>query len=78
MTLDLQPWSGPAGIGARFAAEKKANPAVKVIMRTYQLGLLKAVPGAPAAGPDAQADGQRIHRRRDPGVYLIDPLRFRR
>jgi len=54
LTLDLQPWSGPAGIGARFAAEKKANPAVKVIMRTYQLGLLKAVPGAPAAGPDAQ------------------------
>jgi uncharacterized protein len=54
LTLDLHPWVGPAGVGARYAAEKKADPAMKATMRTYQLGLLKSVPGAPASAPDAQ------------------------
>ena len=54
LTLDLHPWAGPAGIGARLAAEMKADPAFKVVMRTYQLGLLMNVPGAPSAGADAQ------------------------
>ena len=54
LTLDLHPWWGPAGIGAGFAAEKKADPAMNVKMLTYQLGLLKAVPGAPPGTPDAQ------------------------
>jgi uncharacterized protein YciI len=54
LTLDLHPWWGPAGIGARFAAEKQADPAMKVTMRTYQLGLLRVVPGARDASPDQQ------------------------
>jgi uncharacterized protein len=45
---------GPAGIGARYAAETKADPSLTIPMRTYQLGLLKVVPGAPAADADAQ------------------------
>lgn len=56
LRLELHPWWGPAGIGARYAAEKKADPAMKVTMLTYQLGLLKAVPGAAEA-----AGAQREH-----------------
>jgi uncharacterized protein len=54
LTLELHPWWGPAGIGERYAAERKADPAMKVTMRTYQLGLLVAVEKAAAATPDAQ------------------------
>jgi len=54
LTLELHPWWGPAGIGARFAAEKKANPGVKVTMLTYQLGLLRAAPGALPSSPYAE------------------------
>jgi uncharacterized protein YciI len=54
LALDLHPWWGPAGIGAQLAAELKANPTAKVAMRTYQLGLLKAVDGAPDATPEQQ------------------------
>ncbi len=54
LVLDLHPWWGPAGIGARFAAERKADPKMKVNMVTYQLGLLKAVRGVPGATADAQ------------------------
>jgi uncharacterized protein len=54
LVLELHPWWGPAGIGDRYAAEHKADAAAKVTMRTYQLGLLKAVDGAAASTPDAQ------------------------
>lgn len=54
LTLELHPWWGPAGIGERYAAEHKADPAAKTTMRTYQLGLLRAVEGAPAATPEQQ------------------------
>jgi uncharacterized protein YciI len=54
LTLELHPWWGPAGIGARYAAEHKADPSAKVNMRTYQLGLLKGADGAAAATPDQQ------------------------
>lgn len=57
LALELHTWWGPAGVGTEYAAEHKANPAAKVVMRTYQLGLLKAVPGA--APPSAEA--QRAH-----------------
>ena len=56
LTLDLHQWTGPAGIGARYAQEHKANPSARVTMRTYQLGLLMAVEGAPEATPDAQRE----------------------
>jgi len=49
LTLEIHPWWGPAGIGARYAAEHKADPSAKVNMRTYQLALLKGVDGAQAA-----------------------------
>jgi uncharacterized protein len=54
LTLELHPWWGPAGIGARFAAERKADPTMKVKMLTYQLGLLKAAPGALPSTPYAE------------------------
>jgi uncharacterized protein YciI len=54
LTLDLHPWVGPAGIGERYAAEAKANPAMKAVMRTYQLGILKKVAGAQPPSADAQ------------------------
>jgi uncharacterized protein YciI len=54
LTLELHPWIGPAGIGVRYAQDYKADPSMKVTMRTYQLGLLKAVDGAPKATPEAQ------------------------
>lgn len=57
LKLELHQWWGPSGIGARFAAEKKSDPSFKVTMRTYQLGLLKAVAGQPAP----TTEGQRAH-----------------
>lgn len=57
LALELHPWWGPSGVGARFAAEKKSDPSFKVSMRTYQLGLLKAVPGA----AESTAAEQRAH-----------------
>ena len=54
LALDLHPWIGPAGIGERFANEKKTDPAFKVKMRTYQLALLSLAPGASKAGPDEE------------------------
>ena len=57
LTLQLYRWLGPAGIGTRFTAEKKSDPAFKVKMRTYELGLLKGVPGVPQSTPE----GQKAH-----------------
>lgn len=57
LVLDLHPWIGPSGIGVEYAAEHKANPGAKTVMRTYQLGLLEAVQGA----GDAPAELQRAH-----------------
>jgi uncharacterized protein len=54
LTLELHPWLGPSGIGERYRSEHKADPTAKTTMRTYQLGLLKAVDGAPPSPPDAQ------------------------
>jgi uncharacterized protein YciI len=70
LTLELHPWIGPAGIGVRYAQEHKADPAMKVTMRTYQLGLLKAVDGAPGATPEAQ----RAHLQNIAGMQAAGKL----
>ena len=44
LVVDLHAWRGPAGIGAKYAAERKANPQAKDEMVTYQMALLARGP----------------------------------
>jgi uncharacterized protein YciI len=48
LAVEVHPWFGPKGIGAKYFAERKANPEAKVEMETYQFVLLKR--GTPVAG----------------------------
>ena len=62
LSVDLHAWTGPAGVGAKYAAERKANPQAKDEMVTYQMALLSR---GPKWAPDAAGDAKRMARERE-------------
>ena len=42
--VEVHPWWGPKNIGAGYAAAKRADPAARPAMRTYQLAFLRRGP----------------------------------
>jgi uncharacterized protein YciI len=61
LAVEVHPWFGPKGIGAKFFAERKANPDAKVEMDTYQFVLLKRGPNASATATPESAKMQADH-----------------
>ncbi len=57
LAVEVHPWMSQKGIGARQAAEVKANPQAKFEMTTYQLGL--ALRG-PKATTESTPESQRL------------------
>jgi uncharacterized protein YciI len=56
LKVDLRPWAGPADIGVEYRKWTAANPGAPDKMRTYQLGLMRPVPGAaPMTAEDGRA-----------------------
>ncbi|HKG22811.1 MAG TPA: YciI family protein [Blastocatellia bacterium] len=58
LTVDVHSWTGPAGVGARYAAERQANPQAKDEMVTFQMVLL-------ARGPKWTLEAERQGSARD-------------
>ncbi len=58
LSVDLHAWTGPAGVGAKYAAERKANPQAKDEMVTYQMALLARGPKW-TQGTPSEAEGFR-------------------
>jgi len=56
LAVDLHSWTGPGGVGAKYAEWRKANPQAKDEMVTYQMVLLARGPkwAAGAASQDEQ------------------------
>lgn len=62
LSVDLHAWTGPEGVGAKYAAERKANPRAKDEMVTYQMALLAR---GPKWAPEATGDAKRMTRERE-------------
>jgi uncharacterized protein YciI len=61
LAVEVHPWFGPKGIGAKYFAQRKANPEAKVEMETYQLALLRRGPKATAESTPESAKMQADH-----------------
>ncbi|HVF89116.1 MAG TPA: YciI family protein [Blastocatellia bacterium] len=58
LIVDVHPWTGPVGIGARYAAERQANPQAKDEMVTFQMVLL-------ARGPKWTTEAESFTKERE-------------
>jgi uncharacterized protein YciI len=66
LAVDVHPWWGPKDIGARYAATKRADPAARPAMRTYQLAFLRRGPkwtAEPSPAIKAVQEGHMAHIR---------------